>query len=40
MDIVLLGALIATFLITVSTFVVALGHGARIDRERHMKYKG
>lgn len=37
MDIVLLGTLIATFIIAVSTIVAAFHHGARIDKERHIR---
>lgn len=39
MDGVLIGAIVATFVILVSVFVVAFRHAAEIDRERHLNIK-
>lgn len=40
MDLEVIGALIATFLIVSSTLIVSLNHAAQIDKERHIKSPG
>jgi hypothetical protein len=38
MDIVLMGALIFTFVMLIGVFALAFRHMAELDRERHVKY--